>query len=235
MSIRAILSAAVMATLVMLCFAVAPAGAQASAKTAAKKLMPAAGACKGEGLTAKRKRACRAASARRRKAALARRRKAAQRKRALLRGSGAATSSPAPQVIPRPSTPEALPPSDPAPPPTPPEDPAPPTDDEPPTDDGRDCELVQGDCDIYSDLFWEMRARYERFERPWLGTGVYPAPPDCMEAAEREPVMCVTAIASLYPDGTIGLGHWVLDPESPAGWSLCIFDSEGNGPAACRY
>lgn len=227
-----------MAALVTLCFGVAPAGAQASTMVGAKKLTSAAGACKGQQLTAKRKRACRVAVARRRKAALARRRKAAQRKRAL-RGTGAATSSPAPQVIPRPSSPQALPLSDSAP-PTPPTDPEPPTDPDPPTDDGRDCELVRGDCDIYSELFWEMRARYERFEAPWLGIGVYPYPPNCMEAAERaaeqggEAVGCVTAIAFLYPDGTVGLGHWVIDPESPAGWSQCIFDSEGNGPAACR-
>lgn len=80
------------------------------------------------------------------------------------------------------------------------------------------CDLVEGDCSIYSDLFWEMQAKYERFE---IATGVYPYPPQCMEAWEKGlPVGCVTAIAFLYPDGTIGLAHWVVDPCAPDGWRL---------------
>lgn len=80
----------------------------------------------------------------------------------------------------------------------------------------RRCDLVEGDCGIYSDRFWELQAKYQRFE---IATAVYPYPPECMEAWENgEPIGCIAAIAFLYPDGTIGTSHWVIDPCSPKGW-----------------
>jgi len=78
------------------------------------------------------------------------------------------------------------------------------------------CERVEGDCDIYSDTFWELLARYERFE---IDVGVYPMPPECMEAeAEGRPVVCIQVVTFLYPDGTLGGQAWVIDPEAPGGW-----------------
>lgn len=95
--------------------------------------------------------------------------------------------------------------------------PPPPESEEPPAVTPR-CELVEGDCSIYSDKFWELLAKYERFE---IAPGVYPYPPSCMEAWEaNEPIFCIAALAFLYPDGTIGIGHWVVDPCAPNGWSL---------------
>lgn len=77
------------------------------------------------------------------------------------------------------------------------------------------CELVPSPCSIYSDKFWELLAKYKRFE---IGTGVYPYPPECMEAQEAGlPVGCLTVIAVLRPDGTIG-GGWMIDPCAPNGW-----------------
>lgn len=78
------------------------------------------------------------------------------------------------------------------------------------------CDLVEGDCSIYSDKFWELQVKYERFE---IKTGVYPYLPKCMEAWERgEPTGCLTVIAFLYPDGTVGTSNWSIDPCSPKGW-----------------
>ena len=80
------------------------------------------------------------------------------------------------------------------------------------------CELVEGDCSIYSERFWELQADYERFE---IGTGVYPYDPECMEAWERgESIGCPDVIVFLYPDGTLGSSHWVVDPSAPGGWRL---------------
>lgn len=63
------------------------------------------------------------------------------------------------------------------------------------------CELVEGDCSIYSDKFWELLAKYRRFE---IDTGVYPMPPGCMEAQEAgKPVSCIQVITYLQPDGTL--------------------------------
>jgi hypothetical protein len=77
---------------------------------------------------------------------------------------------------------------------------------------------VVGDCSIYSDLFWLLQDRYERFE---IGTGVYPMPPDCMEmGTEGKPVGCPQVITYLYPDGTLGAAPWVVDPCAPGGWRL---------------
>ncbi|MDQ3725878.1 MAG: hypothetical protein M3335_08355 [Actinomycetota bacterium] len=64
------------------------------------------------------------------------------------------------------------------------------------------CELVEGDCSIYSDKFWELLAEYEEFE---IETGVYPEPPECSKtAAEGRPVGCIQVITYLLPDGTFG-------------------------------
>jgi len=95
-----------------------------------------------------------------------------------------------------------------------------PTEDTPPKVAPR-CDLVEGDCGIYSEEFWRLLAKYEPLE---LHTGVYPAPPACMEGGGG----CITAIAYLYPDGTVGIGHWVVDPCSPKGWRFWEPD-----PPAC--
>jgi hypothetical protein len=71
---------------------------------------------------------------------------------------------------------------------------------------------------VYSDTYWELLAKYKRFE---IGTGEYPYHPACMEAWEREePVVCAAVIVVLYPDGTLGSGSWVIDPCVPEGWRL---------------
>ena len=88
------------------------------------------------------------------------------------------------------------------------------------------CDLVEGDCSIYSDRYWKLREKYERFE---FEPGVYPYHPSCMEAVESgEPVGCPAAIVFLYPDGTLGSSHWVIDPCAPGGWRL-----EGSDPPSC--
>jgi hypothetical protein len=71
-----------------------------------------------------------------------------------------------------------------------------------------------------------MRARYARYE---IGSGVYPVPPACLAKGG----MCAQVITFLYPDGTFGGGGWVFDPESRKGWSECVYDENGKGPAAC--
>lgn len=104
------------------------------------------------------------------------------------------------------------------------------------------CELVEGDCGIYSDEFWGLLAKYERFE---IATGVYPQHPPCMEAWERGiPIVCATVVVYLYPDGMFGIDPWVVDPEAPGGWRLWVPDdppsaaedavtvSEDSGPGA---
>lgn len=54
---------------------------------------------------------------------------------------------------------------------------------------------------VYTAKYWELRAKYERFE---IGPGVYPYHPECMEAWEREePIICAAVIVFLYPDGTL--------------------------------
>lgn len=84
------------------------------------------------------------------------------------------------------------------------------------------CDLVEGDCSIYSDQFWLLQARYAPFE---LETGVYPMPPGCMEAqAKGEPVGCAQVITYLYPDGTLGGQAWVVDPCAPRGWRFWVPD-----------
>ncbi|HEX8689655.1 MAG TPA: hypothetical protein VF729_05375, partial [Solirubrobacterales bacterium] len=93
-----------------------------------------------------------------------------------------------------------------------------PPEEDPPPSVTRRCELVPGDCAIYSDEFWILLAKYERFE---IGTGVYPMHPGCMEAGEKNPsVGCAQAIVYLYPDGTLGFSSWVVDPCAPNGWRL---------------
>lgn len=95
-------------------------------------------------------------------------------------------------------------------------EPDPPADDDPPPGATPRCELVPGDCSIYSIAFWELQAKYERFE---IATGVYPYPVACMEAWENgKAIGCITVITNLYPDGTIGAPSWVIDPCSPKGW-----------------
>lgn len=78
------------------------------------------------------------------------------------------------------------------------------------------CELVEGECLIYSNEFWRLQAALEPFE---VDTGEYPEPPFCMKAvAEGEPLTCPQAISYLYPDGTLGEAPWVLDSADPKGW-----------------
>jgi len=106
------------------------------------------------------------------------------------------------------------------------DDPSPGGPPEPPGEPDPRCELVEGDCSIYSDRFWELQAKYERFE---IETGVYPYHPECMEAGERgEPIVCPAVIVFLYPDGTLGSSHWVIDPCAPGGWRI-----EGPDPPSC--
>ena len=96
-----------------------------------------------------------------------------------------------------------------------------PTNDDPPR-----CDLVEGDCSIYSDNYWKLRAKYERFE---IGAGVYPYHPECMEAWENgERILCPAVIVFLYPDGTLGSSHWVVDPCAPQGWRIL-----GSDPPSC--
>lgn len=81
------------------------------------------------------------------------------------------------------------------------------------------CELVvNGPCSIYTEKFWELQARYERFESSFA---VYPVPPDCAEQSQPggPPVPCPAVEAQLYPDGSLeGGGGWFVDPCAPAGW-----------------
>ena len=78
------------------------------------------------------------------------------------------------------------------------------------------CDLVKGECLIYSDEFWRLQAALEPFETE---TGVYPAPPFCMKAAaEGAPIICPLVTSYLYPDGTLGEAPWVLDPAESKGW-----------------
>ena len=80
------------------------------------------------------------------------------------------------------------------------------------------CELVEGECLIYSNEFWRLQAALEPFE---IDTGEYPEPPFCMKAvAEGESLVCPQAISYLYPDGTLGEAPWVLDAADPKGWRL---------------
>lgn len=133
--------------------------------------------------------------------------------------------APAPAATPFPTVEEEPDPdenAEPAPPPPPPpplkKDPptTKPWPEEPPFPGIPNCEIVEGDCSIYSDKFWELLAKYKRFE---IGTGVYPYLPSCMEAqAAGLPVACATAIAFLYPDGSTGHSHWIVDPCAPNGW-----------------
>jgi hypothetical protein len=82
----------------------------------------------------------------------------------------------------------------------------------------RRCEIVKGDCSIYSDEFWRLQAAYAPYE---VETGVYPKPPLCLKMeAEGEPVVCIEVETYLYPDGTLGSDPWVIDPASPQGWRL---------------
>lgn len=83
---------------------------------------------------------------------------------------------------------------------------------------GLSCEPEASECSIYSDKYWELLAKYERFE---IAPGVYPYPPECMEAWEAGlRVFCATVITYLYPDGTIGSGAWAVDPCALKGWRL---------------
>ena len=92
------------------------------------------------------------------------------------------------------------------------------------------CDDLPGDdCSIYSDKFWELLAKYSRFEPNWASEpGVYPEPPDCMEAQETGPVMCPQMVTFLYPDGTLGGESWVIDECAPKGWRFY-----GEDPATC--
>ncbi len=78
------------------------------------------------------------------------------------------------------------------------------------------CELVEGECLIYSEEFWQLQAALEPFE---TGTGAYPEPPFCMKAvADGEPLACAQVTSYLYPDGTLGDAPWAVDPNDPKGW-----------------
>lgn len=80
------------------------------------------------------------------------------------------------------------------------------------------CDLVQGDCLIYSTDYWRLREAFKPFE---IGAGAYPEPPFCMKAAmEGEGGLCPQVMSYLYPDGTVGDAPWELDPNEPAGWRL---------------
>lgn len=80
------------------------------------------------------------------------------------------------------------------------------------------CALVEGDCVIYSNEFWRLRAAYAPYESQ---VGVYSAPPSCLKAeSEGEPVVCPQVITHLYPDGTLGTDPWEVDPAAPNGWRL---------------
>ena len=80
------------------------------------------------------------------------------------------------------------------------------------------CELVNGDCLIYSAEFWRLQEALSPFETE---TAVYPEPPFCMKAvAEGGSDICQQVISYLYPDGTLGEAPWVLDPDDPKGWRL---------------
>jgi hypothetical protein len=80
------------------------------------------------------------------------------------------------------------------------------------------CEIVEGDCTIYSAEFWRLQAAYEPFE---IDTAVYPSPPSCLKAvAGGQGGVCTDAIVYLYPNGALGEAAWVLDPSAPAGWRL---------------
>jgi hypothetical protein len=150
--------------------------------------------------------------------ALAAKRGACPRKQRRSKSGGSGDHGAAPQPAPA-FSPGATPASSYV---TPPLDPEP-LETEPPESEERPpvtprCELVEGDCSIYSDKFWELLAEYEEFE---IGTGVYPVPPYCMKAAaEGLEIFCVQMITFLYPDGTLGGSSWVVDPEAPGGWRL---------------
>jgi hypothetical protein len=176
--------------------------------SAGKPTRRAGGPCQGKGkhVTACRRRVRRHREARRRSAA-ARRNAQAQAPTASVPSAAIPPTTPSPEDSGDPPVTD------------PPEPPLsdPPTSPDPPSVTPR-CDLVEGDCSIYSDLFWELQAKYERFE---IGTGVYPYQPECMEAWEREePIGCAAAIVFLYPDGTLGSSNWVIDPCAPEGWRV---------------
>jgi hypothetical protein len=73
------------------------------------------------------------------------------------------------------------------------------------------CEIIlMGPCDIYTDKFWEMQAKFAHLE---YETGTYPGHPECSGP-------CPAAVAHLYPDGTIGYALWVPDACAPGGWRM---------------
>ena len=79
------------------------------------------------------------------------------------------------------------------------------------------CELVvRGPCEIYTDKFWEMQAKYAHRE---FSFGVYPGPPDCY-------AVCPAVMVELFPDGTFG-GAWALDPCAVDGWRPLRWPYEG--------
>lgn len=109
-------------------------------------------------------------------------------------------------VLPAPDPIGPPPPAPPLPPKQPPipGDPPPPPDPEEPPVTTPPCEASEEDCVVYSDKYWELLAKYKRFE---IAPGVYPYHPSCMEAWERgESVACAAVIVSLRPDGTLGPG-----------------------------
>ena len=90
----------------------------------------------------------------------------------------------------------------------------------------RRCELVEGECLIYTDDFWRLQHALEPFE---IDIGVYPEPPLWMKAAAEDRAdACGQVVSHLYPDGTLGDEPWVLDPNAPNGWRLFW---EGSVPA----
>src|SRR5262245_21485424 len=80
------------------------------------------------------------------------------------------------------------------------------------------CELVvRGPCDIYTDKFWEMQAKYADKES---GFAEYPVSPECDQ-------VCAAVEYYLYPDGTLGSTVWAVDPCAPAGWRLLYWPYDG--------
>lgn len=79
------------------------------------------------------------------------------------------------------------------------------------------CEVVQGDCAMYSVDFWRAHAIFEEYE---IDLGVYPEPPICMRAVqEGEGGACPQVISFLYPNGELGEVAWSLSADAK-GWRI---------------
>lgn len=77
------------------------------------------------------------------------------------------------------------------------------------------CEIVEGNCTIYTDEFWRRQAAYEPYE---TAVGEYPASPSCLSESAGEPGVCAEVVTYLYPNGVLGTELWVADPTTPNGW-----------------